>query len=232
MTSNRLRPPTLLAKMAATVDHVSRGRVVLGIGAGGSRVADASAFELVRREFEAYGVEILAAAEAVEALDEACRIVKLMWTEREPFDFQGRHYRLRDVISEPKPVQRPRPPIMIGAGGEKRALRVVAEQADIWNGPARTADEFRHKSRVLDEHCRAVGRDPRAIERSVQVIASRDDPEDARRRLAEFVEAGCTHLVVAPRPPYPPGTAAWVAEEIVEPVRSRSVESGILRRPW
>src|SRR5215472_10064797 len=80
VTSNRLRPPTLLAKMAATVDHVSRGRVVLGIGAGGSRVADAAAFALVQREFDAYGLEVVPAASAIEALDEACQLIRQMWT--------------------------------------------------------------------------------------------------------------------------------------------------------
>jgi alkanesulfonate monooxygenase SsuD/methylene tetrahydromethanopterin reductase-like flavin-dependent oxidoreductase (luciferase family) len=222
VTSNRLRLPTLLAKMAATVDHVSRGRLVLGIGAGGSRVADAAGFELVEREFAAYGLEIVSPVEAVGALEEACRIVRQMWTAQEPFDFEGRHHRLRGAVCEPKPLQRPHPPIMIGAGGERLALRVVARHADIWNCPARTAEEFRRKSQVLDEHCRAIGRDPRAIVRSVQVIVASDDPEDARRRLIEFAEAGCTHLVIAPRPPWPPRTATWIAEEIIEPVLARA----------
>jgi alkanesulfonate monooxygenase SsuD/methylene tetrahydromethanopterin reductase-like flavin-dependent oxidoreductase (luciferase family) len=222
VTSNRLRPPTLLAKMAATVDHISRGRLVLGIGAGGSRVADAAGFELVEREFAAYGLEVVSPADAVGALDEACQVIRQMWTAREPFDFEGRHYRLRGTVCEPGPVQRPHPPIMIGAGGERLALRVVARHADVWNCPARTAEEFRHKSLVLDEHCRAIGRDPETIVRSVQVIVASDDPEDARRRLIEFVEAGCSHLVVAPRPPWPPRTAAWIAEEIIEPVLARA----------
>jgi alkanesulfonate monooxygenase SsuD/methylene tetrahydromethanopterin reductase-like flavin-dependent oxidoreductase (luciferase family) len=161
-------------------------------------------------------LEIVSASEAVEALAEACAIISRMWTEQEPFDFDGRHYRLRGAVCEPKPVQRPHPPILIGAGGEKAALRVVAEHADIWNCPARTAEEFRHKSQVLDEHCRAIGRDPQAIARSMQIIVSGDGPDGARRRLIELIEAGCTHLVVAPLPPYP--SAAWIAKEIVEPV--------------
>jgi len=220
VTSNRLRPPTVLAKMAATVDHISRGRLVLGIGGGGSRVADPAGMELVQREFDAYGIDIVSAVEALGALGEACTIIRRMWTETEPFDFDGRYYRLRGTICEPKPVQQPHPPILIGAGGEKVALRVVAEHADIWNCPARNADEFRRKSQVLDEHCRAIGRDPDAIVRSMQVIVSMDDVPGARRFLVELIEAGCRHLVLGPRRPVP--SAAWLAEEIIEPVLAQA----------
>jgi alkanesulfonate monooxygenase SsuD/methylene tetrahydromethanopterin reductase-like flavin-dependent oxidoreductase (luciferase family) len=216
VTSNRLRPPTLLAKMAATVDQISGGRLVLGIGAGGSRVADPAGMELVQREFDAYGIEIVATAEAVAALGEACTIIRRMWTATQAFDFAGRHYRLRGTVCEPKPIQQPHPPILIGAGGEKIALRIVAEHANIWNCPARNAEEFRHKSRVLDDHCRAIGRNPEEIVRSMQVIVSADDVPGVRRLLLELIEAGCRHLVLGPRRPVP--SAAWLAEEIIEPV--------------
>jgi alkanesulfonate monooxygenase SsuD/methylene tetrahydromethanopterin reductase-like flavin-dependent oxidoreductase (luciferase family) len=116
VTSNRLRPPALLAKMAATADQVSDGRVILGIGAGGSRVADPAGRELVEREFAANGIDVVAPREAVEALGEACTVIRRLWTETEALDFEGRHYRLRGAVCEPKPVQRPNPPILIGAG--------------------------------------------------------------------------------------------------------------------
>jgi len=176
--------------------------------------------ELVQREFDVYGINIVSAVEALGALGEACTIIRRMWTETEPFDFDGRYYRLRGTICEPKPVQQPHPPILIGAGGEKVALRVVAEHADIWNCPARNADEFRRKSQVLDEHCRAIGRDPDAIVRSMQVIVSMDDVPGARRFLVELIEAGCRHLVLGPRRPVP--SAAWLAEEIIEPVLAQA----------
>jgi alkanesulfonate monooxygenase SsuD/methylene tetrahydromethanopterin reductase-like flavin-dependent oxidoreductase (luciferase family) len=216
VTSNRLRPPAVLAKMAATVDQISKGRLIFGIGAGGSRVADPAGLELVQREFGAYGIPVVSPAEAVGALAETCAIVRRMWTETQPFDFEGRYYQLKGAVCEPKPVQKPRPPIMIGAGGEKLALRVVAEHADIWICPTQTAEEYRHKSNMLDKHCLAIGRDPTEIVRATQVLVSGDDPGGARRLLIDFIEAGCTYLVLGPRPPLK--GAAWLAEEVIEPV--------------
>jgi alkanesulfonate monooxygenase SsuD/methylene tetrahydromethanopterin reductase-like flavin-dependent oxidoreductase (luciferase family) len=217
VTSNRLRPPAVLAKMAATVDQISGGRLVFGIGAGGSRVADPAGLGIVRREFDAYGIDVVSPADAVAALAEACTIVRRMWSEEEPFDFDGRYYQLKGTVCEPKPVQRPGPPIMIGAGGERRALRVVAEHADIWNSPTRTVDEFRHKSRILDEHCAAIGRDPATIVRSVQLLLRDTEPAAVRGQFREYIEAGATHLVLAPVPPAPP--LRQLVEEIIEPVR-------------
>ena len=216
--------------MAATVDIVARGRLDFGIGVGGSIVPDAAAVEGVRREYEAYGVDVVPVRDAVAALGEACTIFKRMWTEVDPFDFAGRHYRLKGAICEPKPIQRPGPPILIGAGGE-RALRVVAEHADIWNAPVRTIEEFRHKSRVLDEHCATVGRDPSEIVRSKQLLVNAVDPsapEATQRALLDLIDAGARHLVLAPFPPLPP--AGWLAEEIVEPVLER-VATRVGREP-
>jgi alkanesulfonate monooxygenase SsuD/methylene tetrahydromethanopterin reductase-like flavin-dependent oxidoreductase (luciferase family) len=218
--------------MAATVDIVSGGRLEFGIGAGGSRVPDPQALANVHREYDAYGVDVVAPSEALAALDEACTIVKRMWTETEPFDFDGRCYRLRGAVGEPKPIQRPHPPILIGAGGERIALRVVAQHADIWNCPTSTVAEFRHKSAVLDEHCRAIGRDPGEIIRSTQVLVSSEGPSDrpshlpqvlgpaaVRDRLVELIDAGVSHIVLAAVSPIPP--VQWLADEIVEPVLAR-----------
>jgi alkanesulfonate monooxygenase SsuD/methylene tetrahydromethanopterin reductase-like flavin-dependent oxidoreductase (luciferase family) len=217
VTNNRLRPPAVLAKMAATVDQISGGRLVFGIGAGGSRVADPAGLEIVRREFDAYGIDVVSPTDAVAALAEACTIVRRMWSEDEPFDFDGRYYQLKGTVCEPKPAQRPGPPIMIGAGGERRALRVVAEHADIWNSPTRTVDEFRHKSRILDEHCAAIGRDPATIVRSVQLLLRDTEPATVRGQLREYIEAGATHLVLVPMPPAL--SLRQLVEEIIEPVR-------------
>jgi alkanesulfonate monooxygenase SsuD/methylene tetrahydromethanopterin reductase-like flavin-dependent oxidoreductase (luciferase family) len=230
VTSNRLRHPAVLAKMAATVDIIANGRLEFGIGAGGSAVADPAARTLVRREFDAYGVDVVSPGEAIGALGEACSLIKRLWTEHDPFDFDGRHYRLTGAICEPKPLRRPHPPILIGAGGEHSALRVVAEHADIWNCPTRgSIEEFRHKSAVLDEHCAAIGRDPNRIVRSVQVIVTAEDPTPdastplpqlmgptaAREFLVELVDAGASHLVLAPI-----GFASvqQLADEVVDPV--------------
>jgi alkanesulfonate monooxygenase SsuD/methylene tetrahydromethanopterin reductase-like flavin-dependent oxidoreductase (luciferase family) len=222
VTSNRLRPPAVLAKMAATVDVISDGRLVLGVGVGGSRLPAADANPAVR-EHEAYGIPLVPAAEAIADLADACTIFKRMWTEPEPFDFHGRRIELTGAVCEPKPVQAPHPPIMIGAAGEKLALRVVAEHADIWSCPARTVEEFRHKSRILDEHCAAIGRDPGEIVRSVQTVVRTGDasePAATRELLLGMIEAGATHLVLAPVPAGRP--LRWLVDEVVESVRAQA----------
>lgn len=220
VTSNRIRPPAVLAKMAATVDQVSGGRLIFGIGAGGSAGSDPIGLALVQREFEAYGIDIVSTGEAIGALGEALTIIRRLWTETEPFDFDGRYYRLRGAIGEPKPVQRPGPPILIGAAGP-RGLRIAAEHADLWVWPGDVAG-FRATSQRLDEACAAIGRDRGEIGRVVQVIVRGADPavvEAAREQLLGFIEAGATHLVLAPAPPYPGSAIQWLTEAIVEPIR-------------
>lgn len=233
VTSNRLRAPALLAKMAATVDRISNGRLVFGIGAGGSAVKDPAGLALVRRELDANGFPVVPTGEAIDALDEACTIVERLWTETEPFDFDGRHYQLTGAICEPKPVQRPRPPILIGAGG-RRSLRVVARHADIWNCPTRgDVAMVRDLGRILDDACHEIGRDPTEIQRSVQILVSGApvaspaqpglpqfaDAKTARGLLLEFIDAGVTHLVLAPVATTTDRPVRWLADEVVEPVR-------------
>jgi alkanesulfonate monooxygenase SsuD/methylene tetrahydromethanopterin reductase-like flavin-dependent oxidoreductase (luciferase family) len=224
VTSNRIRPPAVLAKMAATTDIVSGGRLVFGIGAGGSALSDPGHAGMVHREYDAFGIDVVPPAEALAALAEACTLVKRLWAEDEPFDFEGRCYRLRGAICEPKPVQRPRPPIMIGGGGERVGLRIVARHADIWASPAFTAEVFRRQSAVLDEHCAAIGRDPAEITRSAQVFftarepaaaARYPGPAGARELLTELIAAGARHLVLAC---IGMRSVRWMADEIVRPV--------------
>ncbi len=235
VTDNRPRSPALLAKMAATVDIISAGRLVFGIGAGGSRVADPAGRALVERELGAYGFDVVPTGDAIDALGEAITIARRLWTEPEPFDFEGRQYRLRGAICEPKPVQRPGPPVLIGAGG-RRSLRIVAEQADIWNCPTRgDVAEFRQLSDVLDAHCVELGRDPDEIVRSVQLLVGPETdaagspgqrelprlngPAAVRELIQELVEAGASHIVLAPVAPGIAKPAEWLAEEVIEPVR-------------
>jgi alkanesulfonate monooxygenase SsuD/methylene tetrahydromethanopterin reductase-like flavin-dependent oxidoreductase (luciferase family) len=220
VTSNRLRSPALLAKMAATVDIVAAGRLVFGIGAGGSRVAGANP---AVREYEAYGVPLVSPAEAVRDLRQTCEIVRRMWTEDKPFDYDGPSVRLRGAVCEPKPVQRPHPPIMIGGAGD-RMLRVVAEHADIWNYPGPPSPEFRERDQVLREHCAAIGRDSGQIARSMQTIVRCDDPEApaaTRALVLEMIEAGATHIVLAAilggRP------VQWLVDEIIGPVMAQVI---------
>jgi len=228
VTSNRIRPPAVLAKMAATVDVIAAGRLVFGIGAGGSATSDLAHASLVNREYGAYGIDVVPAAEALAALAETCTLVKRLWSEDQPFDFDGRWYRLTGAICEPKPVQRPRPPIMIGSGGERHGLRIVAEHADIWSSPTFTAADFRRKNAILDDHCAAIGRDPAEITRSVQVFFTAQEPSPgttarhpgpaaARELLAELIDAGARHCVLAC---VGLTSVQWVADEIVRPVRA------------
>jgi len=215
VTSNRLRSPTLLAKMAATVDIIAGGRLDFGIGAGGSRLA---AGNPAVREFEAYGVPLVSPGEAVRDLAQSCDVIRRMWTEDKPFDFHGHSLDLKGAVCEPKPLQKPHPPILIGGAGD-RVLRVAAEHADIWNYPGAPSEQFRQKNQALNEHCAAIGRDPGDIARSMQTIVRCDDPQApaaTRALLLEMIDAGVTHVVLAAvlagRP------VRWLADEIIEPV--------------
>jgi F420-dependent oxidoreductase-like protein len=165
VTGNTYRHPALLAKMATTVDVISGGRLDFGIGS--------SWFET---EHAAFGIPFRTAAERCAMLDEALTAIRAPWRERE-VSLSGRYYRLTRAIAEPKPVQRPHPPILVAASGEKRMLRIVARHADAWNGFG-SPEVFRRKIAVLAGHCRAEGRDVDAIEKSVLLPAAiGDDPE-------------------------------------------------------
>src|SRR5215210_4894207 len=144
VTSNRFRPPAVLAKIATTVDIVSGGRLDFGIGAG-SRPS----VPMARREYEAHGLPYHDAAHAVGSLAEACTVIKRLWTEAEPFDFDGAYIQLTGAFGNPKPVQRPHPPIMIG-GRPSATLRVVAEHADLWNIPGGDIGDAAGRSALLD----------------------------------------------------------------------------------
>jgi alkanesulfonate monooxygenase SsuD/methylene tetrahydromethanopterin reductase-like flavin-dependent oxidoreductase (luciferase family) len=228
VTSNRIRPPAVLAKMAATVDIIAGGRLVFGIGAGGSALSDPAMASMVHREYDAFGIDVVTPGEARAALSETCTLVRRLWTEEQPFDFDGRCYRLKGAICEPKPVQRPGPPVMIGAGGERLGLRVVARHADIWASPAFTAADFRRMNAALDGHCAAIGRDPGEITRSAQVFFTAQEPAPgsparfpgpagARALLADLIDAGARHLVLGP---IGAPSLRWVASEIIRPVLS------------
>jgi F420-dependent oxidoreductase-like protein len=149
VASNTYRHPAVLAKMAASMDHVSGGRLVLGLGAGWQE-----------NEHRAYGLDYYTTIERLRRLEEGCQVVKAMFNERRA-NFAGKYYQLLDAPLEPKPVQA-RLPLMIGGGGEKVTLRIVARYADEWNVWG-NVDTFKHKSSVLERHCDAVGRDPAQI---------------------------------------------------------------------
>src|SRR3989442_1273778 len=150
VTGVTYRNPAILAKEVTTLDVISRGRAVLGIGAAWFDV-----------EHNGYGVDFPPVGERMDRLEEAVQICRSMFTQ-ETTTFDGRYYRTKDAINNPRPIRPEGIPIMIGGGGEKRTLRAVARYADIWNGFG-TPDEVRNKIDVLEQHCAAEGRDPATI---------------------------------------------------------------------
>jgi len=213
VTSNRFRPPAVLAKIATTVDVVSDGRLEFGIGAG-SRTSIPEA----RREYDAHGLPYLDFRDSVDALAEACTVIKRLWTETEAFDFDGRHIHLTGAFANPKPVQRPHPPILI-AGRTARVLRVVAEHADVWNIAGYTLDEASARSALLDRYCAEIERDPASISRSTNVRVDYEDPAATQGAVDAALAAGFTHIVLSLSAPYPDKVAQWVADKIIIPSR-------------
>ncbi|WP_116204334.1 LLM class flavin-dependent oxidoreductase [Amycolatopsis circi] len=210
VTSNRFRPPAMLAKIAATVDVVSGGRLDFGLGVG-SRPSH----PIARREYEAHGLPYLETADAVARFAEACTVIRKLWTEDKPFDFAGKHVQLTGAFGNPKPVQRPHPPFVIG-GRARATLRVVAEHADVWNIPGGDIADVVERSAMLDEYCAEIGRDPAEITRSIHLAVSYDQPALTRAAIGEALEAGFSHVVLGLPAPFPAGVAGWVAEELIE----------------
>ena len=153
VVANSYRHPPLMAKMAASLQTFSRGRLILGYGAG-----------WLEREYRAYGYEFPPASVRIEQMVEALQLVRAMWTSS-PATFQGAYYHLEDAYCEPRPD--PPPIIMIGGDGEQRTLRAVAEHADWWNNVMRPLPIQRHKLEVLEQHCRDVGRDYASIRKTL-----------------------------------------------------------------
>ena len=147
------RNPALLAKMAATLDVLSGGRLIHGLGSG-----------WFSAEYEGYGYDFPAVGVRLAQLDEALHVQKLLWTQDQP-SFTGRHYRLQEAWCEPRPVQRPHPPILIGGSGEKVLLRLVARHAQMWNCPGEV-EEIARKIEVLKAHCATEGTSADAIEKT------------------------------------------------------------------
>lgn len=198
---NTYRHPAVLAKMAAQVDIVSGGRLIVGLGAGWQA-----------NEHEAYGIPLPPMRERLERLDEACQVLKALWTRRRA-DFAGRHYRLSDAPLDPKPVQTPHPELMIGGGGERVTMRIAARHADHWNvwgGPAVLA----HKGRVLDEHCAAIGRDPRAIRRSANMPLMITEDRAAIDRLGDVLATRLAGHLMDPKDTVLAGSPARIRDTL------------------
>lgn len=193
VTGVTYRHPGLLAKIATTLDVLSKGRAFLGLGAA-----------WYEREHVALGVEFPPLAERFERLEETIRIALQMWSDEEG-PFSGAHYRLAETINVPPAIQRPHPPIVIGGSGEKKTLRLVAQYAQATNLIAPDVETVRHKLEVLRQHCDEVGRDYQEIEKTVQgysidALAERDE---FLRVAEQFADLGVDHIQLRAAPPSP-----------------------------
>ena len=236
--ANLYRHPALLAKMSSTLDVISRGRLELGIGAGGSAA-----------DHLASGLPFPSTSIRVRMMEEAIELIKRLWTGSEA-SFQGRYYALKEAVNQPRPVQVPHPPILVGGHGETHLLRAAARHADICNvGFEMGLEEHQAKLRVLEEHCREVGRDPGEIEvshntrvviaesvaeyeRLVDRAATRSNvtasaykmslgnavagtPEQCCEQLQRYVDRGISYFFLLFPEPISPGSLRLFAEEVV-----------------
>jgi F420-dependent oxidoreductase-like protein len=209
VTGNTYRHPAVLANIAATVDIVSNGRLDFGIGAGWNEY-----------EHTSMGIPLYPPGERIRRFGEACEIIKRLFTQHLT-DFDGRYYQLKEARCEPKPIQKPYPPFVIGGGGEQLTLKIVAQYADVWNFAGGPVDTFKHKMTVLNEHCAAVGRDPDQIQRSVQLAVNYEDLETTIRSVQEFVDADATHIILNLRYPYPDQIVTRLAEQVVPRIQPK-----------
>jgi F420-dependent oxidoreductase-like protein len=208
VTGVTYRHPGLLAKTATTVDVLSGGRSLFGIGAA-----------WYEREHLGLGVRYPPLAERFEILEEALQICLQMWSDDDgPYD--GKHFQLAETICLPPPIQQPRPRILIGGGGERKTLRLVAQYADACNLFASSPDEVRHKLEVLRGHCEDVGRDPSEIQTTMLALANPlDDVDGFLRDMEQYAALGVSLVEVVPASPDPVGFVTEVTEAVVPRLR-------------
>jgi F420-dependent oxidoreductase-like protein len=234
VTSNTFRNPAVLAKMAVTVDHISNGRLEIGLGAG-----------WYEPEHRMFGLDFPETKELVGRFREAVQVVDLI-TREDTSSFEGTYYRLENAQSRPPSVQRPRPPLVLGAFGP-RMLKIVARYADTWNAFG-TPAEMRERNQMLDEYCRELGRDPETLDRSLYywVPKSDADPWVSEQAFHDvfdpYIEAGVNQFILDQ-----PGDAQmemleWMASEVlpkyasetprtVEPVAAGDIDTSRWRKP-
>jgi F420-dependent oxidoreductase-like protein len=204
VTGVTYRHPGLLAKTITTLDVLSQGRSLFGIGAA-----------WYEREHVALGVPYPPLRDRFEMLEETLQICRQMWSDDDG-PYQGKHYQLAETICVPEPIRRP--PILIGGGGEKKTLRLVAQYADIWNSTDSEPEVLEHKIEVLTRHCDAVGRDVADIRKTVGVFADPfDDVDGYLKTLERYAELGVEMINTGPVPgtPDPAGFVRRFGEELM-----------------
>jgi F420-dependent oxidoreductase-like protein len=210
VTGVTYRHPGLLAKTVSTLDVLSSGRAMLGLGAA-----------WYEREHVGLGVPFPSTAERFERLEETLQICAQMWSDDDG-PFEGRHYRLASTLCDPQPVSSPRPPVLVGGVGERKTLRMVARYADATNMFAMEASELAHKVEVLHRHCEAEGRDPAEIQ--LTLVGGPDpvaETDAFLRAMESYARLGFTHVQTGPAGPDPVG---WARE--LAPVVERLAELG------
>ena len=234
VTSNTFRYPSVLAKMAVTVDHISNGRLEVGLGAG-----------WYAPEHEMFGIPMPETRELVDRFHEAVRVVDLLLRE-DTASFDGRYYQLRDARSRPPTVQRPRPPLVLGAFGP-RMLKLTARYADTWNAFG-TPQEMRERNQMLDDYCRELGRDPETLDRSLYywVPKSDADPWASEQAfhdvLGPYIEAGVNQFILDQPGDEQIEMLEWMASEVlpkyadekprtVEPAAAAQIDTAGWRKP-
>ncbi|WP_215549758.1 LLM class F420-dependent oxidoreductase [Amycolatopsis sp. CA-230715] len=201
VTGVTYRYPGLLAKIVTTLDVLSGGRATLGLGAG-----------WYEREHKGLGVPFPSTAERFERLEETLQVCLQMWDPGNSGAYEGKHYRLAETICVPPPISAPRPPILVGGGGEKKTLRLVARYADACNLLSSTPEEVAHKLDVLRRHCDDAGRDYAEIEKTGVYNGEalrHGDLDGVAAELAPFAKLGITKVIVMPPDQ---NAAAWIDE--------------------
>ena len=204
VTGTTYRHPGLLAKIVTTLDVLSRGRAMLGLGAA-----------WYDREHAGLGVPFPSTRERFERMEETLQVVRQMWSDDDG-PYEGTHYRLAETVCVPPPVQQPHPPILIGGGGERKTLRLVAQYADACNLFSVGVDGVRHKLDVLRRHCDDVGRDYDEIEKTWMARGNPTDDSDAfLARMEEFGALGISMITMSPPTDDPVAWVTAMCEDVV-----------------
>ena len=234
VTSNTFRHPSVLAKMAVTVDHISNGRLEVGLGAG-----------WYEPEHTMFGIPLPETKELVTRFREAVQVIDLLMRE-DTSSFAGSYYQLRDAQSRPHGVQQPRPPLVLGAFGP-RMLKIVATYGDTWNAFG-TPKEMRERNQMLDDYCREIGRDPETLDRSLYywVPTTDADPWTSKQAFYDvinpYIEAGVNQFILDQPRDDQLNMLEFVAAEVlpqyareeprtVERVAAGQIDTSVWKRP-
>ena len=217
VVGNTYRHPAVLAKMAATIDHISNGRMVFGLGAGWQE-----------NEHRKYGIDFFDVRGRLARLEEACKVIKQLF-QNESSTFEGDFYQLAEAPLEPKPVQNPLP-LLIGGGGEKVTLRITAQYADEWNVWG-TVATLKHRIRVLDEHCERLGRDPKTLRRTAVALVYLTDDTAVAEKMRNNTQATIAGSVAALQDTVAAYQALGVDELIVPNFNLRGDAEDVMDQP-